>query len=104
LGIRSNRDSSRARESRPEDSIRPGNKETVLSRAVKLVFTHDHVCAWTLWEGWGGYDVKKYLEALRDAFRPFEYFTDRANTVAAPSPRCPPDPTLVIGRNPLAVH
>ncbi len=34
----------------------------------------DRVRAWTLWEGWHGYDVKKYQEALREAFEAFEHF------------------------------
>jgi DNA polymerase-2 len=34
----------------------------------------DRVRAYTLWEGWRGYDVGEYQRALREAFEPFEHF------------------------------
>jgi hypothetical protein len=43
----------------------------------------DRVRAWTLWEGWHGYDVKKYQEALREAFEAFEHFARSAGVSPA---------------------
>jgi hypothetical protein len=36
----------------------------------------DRARAWTLWEGWRGYDVAKYMDALRKAFEPFTQFAE----------------------------
>jgi hypothetical protein len=33
---------------------------------------NDRVRAFALWEGWHGYDRKKYKAMLREAFQPFE--------------------------------
>jgi len=51
--------------------LRPG-------QTVEYVFTNsessvpnDRVRAFALWEGWFGYDRKKYAAMLRDAFEPF---------------------------------
>jgi hypothetical protein len=35
---------------------------------------NDRVRAFALWEGWHGYDRKKYAAMLREAFQPFELF------------------------------
>jgi len=40
-----------------------------------------HIGAAALWEGWFGYDRKKYAAMLREAFQPFELF------VAEPTPQ-----------------
>jgi len=32
---------------------------------------NDRVCAFALWEGWFGYDRKKYAAMLHEAFEPF---------------------------------
>jgi DNA polymerase-2 len=37
----------------------------------------DRVRAWTLWEGWRGYDVKAYGKALTKAFEPAAHFGSR---------------------------
>jgi hypothetical protein len=42
---------------------------------------NDRVRAFALWEGWFGYDRKKYAAMLREAFQPFELF------VAEPTPQ-----------------
>jgi DNA polymerase-2 len=34
----------------------------------------DRVRAWTLWEGWRGYDVEAYGKALKKAFEPAAHF------------------------------
>jgi hypothetical protein len=35
------------------------------------------VRAWTLWEGWRGYDVEAYGKALKKAFEPAAHFGRR---------------------------
>jgi DNA polymerase-2 len=52
--------------------LRPGqNIEYVITDSVCSV-PNDRVRAFALWEGWHGYDRKKYLAMLREAFQPFE--------------------------------
>jgi DNA polymerase II len=51
--------------------LRPGqNIEYVITDAEAHV-PNDRVRAYALWEGWFGYDRKKYAAMLRDAFEPF---------------------------------
>jgi DNA polymerase-2 len=52
-----------------------------LGEAIDFVITDsdsvlpdDRVPAFTLWEGWRGYDVEAYREALESAFEPFSHF------------------------------
>jgi len=52
--------------------LRPGqNIEYVITNAEAHV-PNDRVRAYALWEGWFGYDRKKYAAMLREAFEPFE--------------------------------
>ena len=52
--------------------LRPGqNIEYVITNAEAHV-PNDRVRAYALWEGWFGYDRKKYTAMLREAFQPFE--------------------------------
>src|SRR2546429_7072968 len=52
-------------------SLRPGqNIEYVITNAEARV-PNDRVRAYALWEGWFGYDRKKYAAMLREAFEPF---------------------------------
>jgi len=52
--------------------LRPGqNIEYVITNAEAHV-PNDRVRAYALWEGWFGYDRKKYAAMLREAFQPFE--------------------------------
>jgi len=44
---------------------------------------NDRVRAFALWEGWHGYDRKKYKAMLREAFQPFELTIDEP----APEPK-----------------
>jgi DNA polymerase-2 len=54
--------------------LRPGqNIEYVITNAEAPV-PNDRVRAYALWEGWFGYDRKKYAAMLREAFQPFELF------------------------------
>jgi DNA polymerase elongation subunit (family B) len=51
--------------------LRPGqNIEYVITNAEAHV-PNDRVRAFALWEGWFGYDHKKYAAMLREAFEPF---------------------------------
>jgi len=51
--------------------LRPGqNIEYIITNAEAQV-PNDRVRAYALWEGWFGYDRKKYTAMLREAFEPF---------------------------------
>jgi DNA polymerase elongation subunit (family B) len=51
--------------------LRPGqNIEYVITNSEAHV-PNDRVRAYALWEGWFGYDRKKYAAMLREAFEPF---------------------------------
>ena len=54
--------------------LRPGETLQYILTNSEAELPDDRVRAWTLWEGWCGYDVKKYQEALREAFEAFEHF------------------------------
>jgi DNA polymerase elongation subunit (family B) len=52
-------------------ALRPGqNIEYVITNSEAHV-PNDRVRAYALWEGWFGYDRKKYTALLREAFEPF---------------------------------
>jgi len=52
--------------------LRPGqNIEYIITDSESSV-PNDRVRAFALWEGWFGYDRKKYTAMLREAFEPFE--------------------------------
>ena len=54
--------------------LRPGENLQYIITDAEAELPDDRVRAWTLWEGWHGYDVKNYQKALRDAFEAFEHF------------------------------
>jgi DNA polymerase elongation subunit (family B) len=54
--------------------LRPGETIQYIVTDAEAALPDDRVRAWTLWEDWRGYDVNKYRDALRDAFKPFEHF------------------------------
>src|SRR5579859_8092031 len=54
--------------------LRPGENVQYIITNAQAKWPDDRYRAWTLWEGWRGYDVNKYQEALRDAFKPLEHF------------------------------
>jgi DNA polymerase elongation subunit (family B) len=61
--------------------LRPGeNIEFILTDADSSLLD-DRVRAWTLWEGWRGYDVEAYGEALEKAFEPVAHFVGRARKI-----------------------
>ena len=54
--------------------LRPGQTiEYVITDSQSQV-PNDRVRAYALWEGWHGYDRKKYHTMLLEAFEPFEKF------------------------------
>jgi DNA polymerase-2 len=54
--------------------LRPGeNIEFIITDADSSLID-DRVRAWTLWEGWRGYDVEAYGKALAKAFEPAAHF------------------------------
>ncbi len=62
--------------------LRPGqNIEYIITDSESAV-PNDRVRAFALWEGWIGYDRKKYVAMLREAFEPFVlYVPKRADPV-----------------------
>ena len=49
----------------------------------------DRARAWTLWEGWRGYDVAEYMDALRQAFHPFTQYIATPTSHAGLIASCP---------------
>jgi DNA polymerase-2 len=54
--------------------LRPGENVQYIITDAGAKFPDDRVRAWTLWEGWRGYDVHQYQSALREAFKPLDYY------------------------------
>ena len=54
--------------------LRPGENIEYIITDADSSLVDDRVRAWTLWEGWRGYDVKAYREALKKAFEPAAHF------------------------------
>ncbi len=63
--------------------LRPGEFIEYILTDIDSNLPDDRVRALTLWEGWRGYDVERYQEALREAFEPFDHYVD---TLRAPRP------------------
>jgi len=60
--------------------LRPGqNIEYIITDSESAV-PNDRVRAFALWEGWFGYDRKKYVAMLREAFTPFDCFAPKTPT------------------------
>ena len=51
--------------------LRPGQNIEYIITDSQSVVPNDRVRAFALWEGWFGYDRKKYAAMLREAFEPF---------------------------------
>jgi DNA polymerase-2 len=65
--------------------LRPGqNIEYVITDSESAV-PNERVRAFALWEGWHGYDRKKYAAMLRDAFQPFEISAPESTSVPPPT-------------------
>ncbi len=73
--------------------LRPGETLQYIITGAEAELPDERVRAWTLWEGWHGYDVKKYQQALREAFEAFEHFACRADSLPRPVAVSPPAPT-----------
>lgn len=58
--------------------LRPGENIEFIITDAGSTLTDDRVRAWTMWEGWRGYDVEAYREALEKAFEPVAHFADGA--------------------------
>jgi DNA polymerase-2 len=54
--------------------LRPGQNIEYIITDSESVVPNDRVRAFALWEGWFGYDRKKYAAMLREAFEPFVQF------------------------------
>ncbi|MFQ5817041.1 MAG: DNA polymerase domain-containing protein [Terriglobia bacterium] len=52
--------------------LRPGQTVDYIITDAEAVLPNDRVRAYTLWEGWCGYDREKYREMLVAAFAPFQ--------------------------------
>ena len=80
--------------------LRPGETLQYIITDAQAELPDDRVRAWTLWEGWHGYDVKKYQEALHDAFEAFEHFVVSRH----PPPRSLVDGPTLSDRNSTLVQ
>ena len=54
--------------------LRPGENIEFIITDADSALIDDRVRAWTLWEGWRGYDVAAYAKALEKAFEPAAHF------------------------------
>ena len=54
--------------------LRPGQTVEYLITDANAILPNDRVRAYALWEGWHGYDRKKYCGMLREAFQPFRIY------------------------------
>jgi len=54
--------------------LRPGEMIEYIITDADSNYSDDRYRAFTMWEGWHGYDVKEYQRALREAFKPLELF------------------------------
>ena len=64
--------------------LRPGQTIEYVITDSESAVPNDRVRAFALWEGWHGYDRKKYAAMLREAFQPFEL------SPSEPAPDSPP--------------
>jgi hypothetical protein len=63
------------RSTRPSRNHSPARSGQVIEYVITdadAAVPNDRVRAYALWEGWHGYDRKKYSAMLREAFEPFE--------------------------------
>ncbi len=58
--------------------LRPGETIEYIITDADSNLVDDRVRAFTLWEGWRGYDVGEYQRALREAFKPLEHYATMA--------------------------
>ena len=66
--------------------LRPGEMIEYIITDADSNYSDDRYRAFTMWEGWRGYDVKEYQRVLREAFKPLECFVlDDARTKNHPT-------------------
>jgi len=61
--------------------LRPGQTVEYVITDSRSKIPNDRVRAYALWEGWHGYDRKKYHAMLIEAFEPFEQFVGTATYI-----------------------
>jgi hypothetical protein len=61
-------------------TLRPGQNIEYIITNDEAHVPNDRVRAYALWEGWFGYNRKKYAAMLREAFQPFELFVAEPKT------------------------
>jgi DNA polymerase-2 len=66
--------------------LRPGETIEYIITDADSNYSDDRVRAFTMWEGWRGYDIAEYQRALREAFKPLELFAHPAELVAPHTP------------------
>ena len=64
--------------------LRPGQNIEYIITDSESVVPNDRVRAFALWDGWFGYDRKKYASMLRKAFEPFELFISKSTSQLNP--------------------
>lgn len=65
--------------------LRPGEMIEYIITNADSNYSDDRYRAFTMWEGWRGYDVKEYQRALREAFKPLEVFARPGDLLTQPS-------------------
>jgi DNA polymerase elongation subunit (family B) len=65
--------------------LRPGETIEYIITDADSNLVDDRVRAFTLWEGWRGYDVGEYQRALREAFKPLEHYVLRNPPAGRPT-------------------
>jgi DNA polymerase elongation subunit (family B) len=60
--------------------LRPGEIIEYIITDAGSNYSDDRFRAFTMWEGWRGYDVKEYQRALREAFKPLAHFARPAES------------------------
>jgi len=68
--------------------IRPGETVEYILTDVRNAVPNDRVRAYAVWEGWHGYDRRRYRELLRDAFSPFELAVEGARQLQVRGATC----------------
>ena len=58
--------------------LRPGQNIEYIITDTESAVPNDRARAFALWEGWFGYDRKKYAAMLREAFEPFVLCTPKS--------------------------
>ena len=71
--------------------LRPGQTIEYIYTDSQSAVPNDRVRAYALWEGWHGYDRRKYQAMLHDAFEPFVQFMPRTTDSVSLTASCSDD-------------